>query len=210
MNTSPAVPALSTLVEMTGSDGPVPGVRVDAVQGPVLTLSPPNGAHSPAVGERLVLRWSAGVRGRYALAGTVLETTAGDRLTVRTEAEAEIEQQRNFVRGGGGEPIRMRRPASTGSAEYAGWIRDISERGVRAHFAEAAVRDGDPLCLRIQLDADVIDVTGTALKVSALPSAEDMRVEVVAVIDTDEAQAQIIRRYVLRHQLLTRVRTAGD
>ncbi len=36
-----------------------------------------------------------------------------------------------------------------------------------------------------------------------------MSVEVVAVLTVDETQAQVIRRYVLRQQLLARARTAG-
>jgi hypothetical protein len=36
-----------------------------------------------------------------------------------------------------------------------------------------------------------------------------MSVEVVALLAVDEGQAQLIRRYVMRQQLLTRARNAG-
>jgi hypothetical protein len=224
MTTHPAVPAPSTLVEMTASDGPVPGVRVDAVLDADLILSVPRdtpGAGCPAAGEQLVLRWPAGPRGRYAVDGTVVDAASGDRVRVRTVGEPRIEQDRHYVRGGGGEPVRLHVP---GGAETVGWIRDISERGVRAHFAAAAVRAGDPVRLHIKLDADTVDLTGTALKVADLPATGEPGadglpesadvgadgVEVIAVVEADEVQAQVIRRYVLRQQLLTRLRTAGD
>lgn len=217
MNTTlPAVPAPSSLVEMTGPGGPVGGVRVDAVADGVLTLSPPRGgldAARPAPGDQVVLRWPAGPRGRYAMAGTVVGAVAADRLQVRAGGEPQIEQDRHYVRGGGGEQVRMRLPEPAGAAQHSGWICDISERGVRAHFAAAPVAPGDPLCLQIDLDADTVDLTGTVLKLSVLEPEDDSdptRIEVVAVFEADEAQAQIIRRYVLRHQLLTRLRTAGE
>lgn len=217
MKTSSAVPAISTLVEMTGSGAPVRDVRIDAAQPGVLTLSLPRAAAAalPAPGEPVVLRWPAGPRGRYALAGRVVDgpdpaAATDPRITVRTDGDPQIEQDRNFVRGGGGEQVRVE---VAGSAEVGGWIFDISERGLRAQFAEAAIRDGDPLLMHVHLGTDTVHVVGTALKVSHLPSGPDtgpMRVELVAVFAADEVQAQVIRRYVLHQQLLTRVRTAGD
>jgi hypothetical protein len=216
MTTSPAVPAPSTLVEMTGSGGPVCGVRVDAVLDADLILSVPRDTPDsgrPTDGEQVILRWPAGARGRYAVGGTVVDAAVGDRVRVRPDGEPRIEQDRHYVRGGGGEQVRLRLPGPAGTAEAAGWIRDISERGVRAHFTDAEVRDGDPVRLQIQLDDDAVDLTGTVLKVSREPgdsTGGSARVEVVAVFEAGEVQAQIIRRYVLRQQLLTRARTAAD
>jgi hypothetical protein len=155
----------------------------------------------------VVLRWPAGPRGRHAVNGAVAAAT-GDRLRVTTDGEQWIEQARHYVRGGGGEPVHLRMAGSLGTA---GQIRDISERGVRAHFAEAEVQDGDLVHLTVQLDADTIDVMGTALKVAELPpGAGAARVELIAVFEADERQAQVIRRYVLRHQMKSRARTGGD
>ena len=134
------------------------------------------------------------------LAGTVVETDE-NRVERRAAGEPAIEQQRHFVRGGGGEQVAA---APARRADATGWIRDISEHGVRAHFAGVDVRDGDELPLRIQLGHDVVEVTGTATRGRAAAASRcrpgPMSVEVVAIFDADEAQAQIIRRYVLRQR----------
>jgi hypothetical protein len=92
-------------------------------------------------------------------------------------------------------------------------VRNLSEQGIRAHFADVDMVPGDAMRLRIQLDADIIEVSAVAAKVAALrqsvPQRGPMSVELVAVLTTDEIQAQIIRRYVLRQQLLSRARSAG-
>ena len=70
--------------------------------------------------------------------------------------------------------------------------------------------EGDEVRLRIQLDMDVIEVTAVTSKVASLrqllPDRGPMSVELVAVLTANEAQAQAIRRYVLRQQLQTRAR----
>jgi hypothetical protein len=133
-----------------------------------------------------------------------------NRIDVAAGSAPALEQNRNFVRGGGGEQVLLRRP---GSADALGWIRDLSEQGIRAHFAGAELAEGDELRLRIELDADTVEVTAVAAKVASLrqsvPRRGPLSVELIAVFTPDEAQAQVIRRYVLRQQMLARS-TAGD
>jgi hypothetical protein len=206
--TAGVLPSADTLVEMTVADDTLCGVRViRAGDGPVrISLAL---ASVPAVGAAVTLRWSAGPRGRYVLPA---EVTGADEnhVDVRPTGEPHIEQHRNFVRGGGGEQLLLLRP---GHADVVGWIRDISEQGVRAHFADVELLPGDEMRLRIQLDTDVIEMAAKTIKAGALrqrlPQRGPMSVEVVAVFDADEAQARVIRRYVMRQQLLARARTAG-
>jgi hypothetical protein len=230
MTTFAAVPAISTLVEMTLSDEPVRGVRIDGIDGARMRLSMPAPLRiptprpgvsvpcarhtppaSPQVGDEVTLRWSAAARGRFAVSAVVREVTGTQSVTVDVLSEPTLEQHRNFVRGGGGEQVRLRPLGAAAAAETAGWIRDIAEQSLRAHFCEVRVSAGDPLRLQIQLDHDTIEVTGSALRVDELPPAAGRPViEVVAVFTADEVQAQVIRRYVLRQQFLARARTAGD
>ena len=203
------LPSAGTLVELTAPDGPpLPGVRVVASADGVVTLSLAL-ADVPPGASAVTLRWPAGSRGRYALHGTVT-VVDGNRVDVAATAEPHLEQQRNFVRGGGGEHVVLLRP---GHPEVLGWVRDIGEQSVRAHFADVEVAEGDAVRLRIQLDADVIEVDAVAAKVAGLrqsvPQRGPMSVELVAVLTVDEVRAQLIRRYVLRQQLLARTRTAG-
>ena len=201
------LPSAGTLVELTAADGsPRCGVRVVTAGDAVVTLSMAEAA-VPAVGVSVTLRWAAGARGRYVLTGTV-RSADENRIDVVAASAPELEQNRNFVRGGGGERILLRRP---GCADSLGWIRDLSEQGVRAHFADVELAEGDEVRLHIELDADLVEVTAVATKVASLrqtvPQRGPLSVEVIAVFQPDETQAQVIRRYILRQQMLARGRS---
>jgi hypothetical protein len=204
MTTTVLLPDAGSYVEMTASDEQASRVRVVHAEGKGLTLSAPLVA-VPVVGAAVTLRWSAAPRGRYALTCAVLEV-AENRLQVEARGEPLVEQQRHFVRGGGGEQVIMHR---AGFPDANGWIRDISEHSMRAHFEDTNVRDGEDLQLRIELGSEIIDVGATASKVERLAQQVPpgpMSVELVAIFDVTEAQARVIRRYVMRQQLLSRTR----
>ncbi|MFI7546382.1 hypothetical protein [Actinoplanes sp. NPDC049599] len=204
MTTTVPLPDAGSYVEMTASDEQASRVRVVHAEGRGLILSAPLVA-VPQVGTGVTLRWSAAPRGRYALPCSVLEVDE-NRLRVEARAEPVVEQQRHYVRGGGGEQVLMRRE---GFPDANGWIRDISETSMRAHFEDTNVRDSEDLWLRIELGSEVIEVAATSSKVAALPQQVPpgpMSVELVALFSADEAQARLIRRYVMRQQLLSRSR----
>ena len=80
---------------------------------------------------------------------------------------------------------------------------------MRAHFEGTNVRDGEDLELIIELGNETLTVAATARKVAALPQQVPpgpMSVELVAIFVQNENQARIIRRYVMRQQLLSRSR----
>ncbi|MFB9362561.1 hypothetical protein [Actinoplanes nipponensis] len=204
MTTTVLLPDAGSYVEMTASDEQAARVRVVHAEGKGLTLSAPLVA-VPGVGTDVTLRWSAAPRGRYALKCAV---TGIDENRLRVEARGEplVEQQRHFVRGGGGEQVIMHR---AGFPSASGWIRDISEHSMRGHFEGTNVRDGESLRLRIELGSEIIEMGARAAKVEALPQQVPpgpMSVELVAIFEASEAQARIIRRYVMRQQLLSRSR----
>ena len=203
--TDHAHPGPDTLVELTAADEPVAAVRVVHADGPLLTLSLAL-ADVPPIGAGVTLRWPAGYRGRYAQDGAVVEVDE-NRVGVRLAGAARIEQQRNYVRGGGGEQVQLYRG---GVPDAIGWIHDISEQSVRAHFADVELSEGEDLALRVLLEPDLVQLNATAVKVAALrqslPRRGPLSVEVVALFVVDEAQALIIRRYVLRQQMLARAR----
>jgi hypothetical protein len=71
------------------------------------------------------------------------------------------------------------------------------------------VRDGDEVKVLIELGADIVELKAVAAKVAALRQQVPpgpMSVELVAIFLPDEAQARIIRRYVLHQQMLSRTR----
>jgi len=183
-------------------------VRVVRVTDTGMTLSLAL-ADVPPEGSAVTLRWAAAPRGRYALRGTVTGVDE-NRIDIVTEGEPIIEQARNYVRGGGGELIAMVRP---GHPDATGKVHDISERSVRAHFTDVEVRPGTEMHLRIQLDEEIVEFAATATKVNSMrqqvPHRGPVSVEMVAIFDKDERQAKIIRRYVLRQQMLAKSRTAA-
>ncbi|MFI5935582.1 hypothetical protein [Actinoplanes sp. NPDC051494] len=205
MTTSLALlPDAGSYVEMTADDEQAARVRVVHAEGAGLTLSAPLAA-VPSVGSSVTLRWSAAPRGRYALACAVVQVDE-NRVEVQPAGEPHVEQQRHFVRGGGGEQIILSRP---GWNDAHGWIRDISEHSARAHFEGTNVAEGEELRLWIQLGSEIVDLAATAARVAMLPQQVPpgpMSVEIVAVFAPDESQARVIRRYVMRQQLLSRTR----
>jgi PilZ domain len=198
--TGPVLPDAGAVAELSGAGAPVCGVRVVRVDGAALDLALPGSGGLPP-GASGTLRWPAGPRGRYALPVTVAGR-GDDLVTVEAAGPAEIEQHRQYVRGGGGEEALLRRP---GRPDAPGRVRDISEKGVRAFFPDTDVREGDEVRVRVLLDGDVVDMAATVLKAHPVETGP-MRLEVVAVFADDEWQAQIIRRYVLRQQLRERAR----
>jgi hypothetical protein len=204
---SSLIPEDGSRVEMEAGGETHPGVRVVAASTAAFTVSLPQ-ADVPATGATVTLRWPAAPRGRYVVSAAV---TAVDenRAELQLIGEPQLTQNRLYVRGGGGEPVLMNR---TEHPEVIGWIHDISERSVRAHFTDVEVRPGHEVDLQVQLGPDQIDLTGTVTKASAMrqqvPVRGPLSVEMVALFDPEEWQAKIIRRYVMRHQLLMRTKTA--
>lgn len=253
---------MSMLIEVTTSAGPLRGVRVDCVYPTRVDLSLPEALidQGPAVGERVTLRWPAGHRGRYALRGHVAAAPDGSHLTVIARGTPDIEQQRQFVRAGGGEQVKLltgvteesvhedhldyldhlddeapegpdgaeaadgtesaETPDNAEDAEelpepivYNGWVRDLSEQGIAARFEEIYVSEGEPVRLQVQLDNGMLDVGGHVIRITKLPDAgpkQLLKIDVVVLLEADEAKRRVLRRYVFRHQLLTRARTGGE
>jgi hypothetical protein len=129
---------------------------------------------------------------------------------VRFAGEPLIVQARDYVRGGGGELILMERD---GEEDAVGFVHDVSERSVRAHFTDVTVLPGDEMLLKIQLTDDVAEFPAQVFKVSSMrqqiPRRGPLSVEMVAVFDSrDDRVAKLIRRYIMKQQLLSRSRSA--
>jgi hypothetical protein len=183
-----------------------PEARVVQASGTVITLSLAL-AHVPPTHSTVELRWAAAPRGRYAQEGYVVAVD-GNRVDVRFTGQPSVLQSRLFVRGGGGEPVVMSRE---GHEDAPGVVHDMSERAVRAHFTDVELHPGDPMVLSIQVGEEVVSFPATAYKVNSLrqqvPVRGPLSVEMVAVFDDqDEVQARVIRRYIMRHQMLHRNR----
>lgn len=207
----PDWPARNTLVEVSVPTGQrYPSRVADAGERRMSLAAPvPADAGAPHVGEPLTIRWAAGPRGRYALPVTLAATTRTPApvWVVQVAGPTQIEQDRHFVRGGGGEAVRLRRVGDTGGQEAHGHIVDVGEGSVRGRFTDLAVQPGEQVQVQMSLGDAVVPATGRVLQVTT--TTDRPLVEVVAVYEVPEDQAREIRQYVLRQQVLTRTRTAG-
>ncbi|MBL7256907.1 hypothetical protein [Paractinoplanes lichenicola] len=206
---TPTLPADGSFIELTSYGETLPGVRVVHTAGAMLTLSLALDNVPPA-GSTVTLRWATAPRGRYASLANVTAVD-GNRVDVQLAGEASLEQSRDFVRGGGGEPIVLLRP--DGPAQ--GFVRDLSERAVRAQFTDVEVQPGEDLTLRVQVGDEVVEFAAQAVKVSSMrqqiPRRGPMIVEMVAVFaGTDEHSARVVRRYIMHEQLMARARSAAS
>jgi hypothetical protein len=203
------LPPDGSYIEMTSYGETVPEVRVVQTAGTRFTLSMAL-AHVPPAQSPVELRWAAPPRGRLSQPGHVISVD-GNRIEVRITGTPTVLQSRSFVRGGGGETVTMIRPDREPAH---GVVHDMSERAVRAHFTGIELKDGEEMVMRIALGDEEVAFPATALKVSSMlqqvPAEGPLSVEMVAVFaeEPDETQAKIVRRYIMRHQLLTRNRSS--
>ncbi len=201
------LPPNGSIIEMTSYGETVPEVRVVQASGTRFTLSMAL-VHVPPAQSPVELRWAAPPRGRMSQPGHVIAVD-GNRIEVRITGQPTVLQSRSFVRGGGGEAITLIRPDREPAH---GLVHDMSERAVRAHFTDIDLEDGEEMVLRIALGDEEVAFAATALKVSSMlqqvPVEGPRSVEMVAVFaeDQDETQAKVVRRYIMRHQLMARNR----
>jgi hypothetical protein len=184
-------------------------VRVVRVAETTVTLSLPLADAGMRPGTVVLVRWPAGPRGRYTQQGTVRKADE-NRIDLTMLGEPEIEQLRNFVRGGGGESILLVR---ADEPQRIGRVHDLSERSVRAYFGDVDLRPGEEMLLRLQLGEEVVQFPATAYRVAQIRQQVPVRgplvTEMVAIFEQDERQAKIIRRYVMRLQLQARREAAA-
>jgi hypothetical protein len=205
MSTDAVLPDAETVVEITTADGVVWSALVAEITKNRLTLTGDEIPPSPA-GAKLTLRWTAGRRGRYAQDGTVREAGDDGRLIVEAHGPPQIEQLRRFMRGGGGEKIWLRPLNARDPLDFDGRVYDLSERSFRARFNRLHVSTDDPVSASLDLGDGTVDIVGSVLCTRPVPDSLDL--EVVVVFDAGEVVAQVIRRYLLRLQMLARARTA--
>jgi hypothetical protein len=204
----PMLPPDGSYIEMTSYGETMSDVRVVHAGEEVITLSLAL-ADIPPPGSAVTVRWAAAPRGRYA-APAKIAAIDGNRFDVQIAGRPSIEQARDYVRGGGGELLLMERAAED---DAAGFVHDLSERAVRAHFTDVTVRPGDEMLLKIQLSGEVAEFPARAFKVSSMrqqvPRRGPLSVEMIAVFEgQDDHAANMVRRYIMKQQMLARSRTA--
>ncbi|SDY68477.1 c-di-GMP-binding flagellar brake protein YcgR, contains PilZNR and PilZ domains [Micromonospora pattaloongensis] len=202
-----SLPAINALIEVSVFGGDSYKSRVEDLDNGVITVAAPLNlrvTEVPDVGDKLTVRWPAGPRGRYAVTGSIVEVTSGavPRWAMRPEGAPKIEQSRSFVRGGGNEPLKVQRIKPDGEPA-SGRVIDISEGGIRARFDQLELGAGDEVHVTVELGDDVLGTEGRVLR-TWQDGEDEAETFVVIVFEPHERDARVIRRYVLRHQLMMR------
>jgi len=111
--------------------------------------------------------------------------------------------RRAYMRGGGGEPIRLSREVPDPIA-VGGTVVDISESSMRCRVRDGAYERGERLQVSIALGEDVLETT---VRVHCVRfDKENAWYDVVTTYETTEKVGRVIRRYILQQQMAERRR----
>lgn len=204
---APALPGLNDLVDVSLTDGACHASRVEDVDGATFTVAAPADLADPdrpGIGAHLELAWLRG-GGRLAVCVQLVAVT-GDlprRWVLRALDEPRRRSRRVFVRGGGGERIRLNRRSGP-PAPAEGEVADLGEGSVRCRLRTGEYEPGDRLDIGIHLDDGVVEVVGRVRSVEFDPASGYYHL--IATYDPDEILGRRIRRYVLHRQMEQRRR----
>jgi len=110
--------------------------------------------------------------------------------------------RREYVRGGGGAPVRL---VTEADQEIEGALLDISEGGLRCWIDEPAkLAPGDRMTAMVGLGTSgEVLLTGTVLTVREAPHGDPGQ-HIVLTFDAEEILAQMIRLYVMTWEITER------
>ncbi|MEP7764661.1 PilZ domain-containing protein [Sanguibacter sp. 25GB23B1] len=217
--TRATLPTAGEPIEVSTSDERSYTTWVDQCDGRYMRVFAPHDllvVDLPGPGSVVVVRWHS-PRGRHHVEAVFLERRGdgGLQWILEVEGDLRITQDRQFVRGAGGEPITLVRldpepvedpeddtPARPPAEVATGVVVDLSERGVRARFEVLDLEAEDLVTVDLTLDDTTLSIIGSVLRL--FPGARGVPPEVVVVFDTEEATATRLRRYVLQSQLRAR------
>jgi hypothetical protein len=167
----------------------------------VVARNPDVLAEPGALDVPFTVEWPAD-RSWYVRPGRGMRLIGDDPGLFRIElaGEARRANRRRFVRGGGGELIRL--AEVEGEATVDGIIADLSEGGVRCRLSEFSGGLGDAQAVEIDLLGESIDAVGTVYDLRTLRRGAG--VEVIVVYTLMEPAARSVRRYLYERELAAR------
>jgi hypothetical protein len=194
-------PAVGTPVAIKVADGSFLPARVLSRVGDEVTLDAPSiigAVPRPVEHDVLQLSYPCSrgmqfVDARFVSAERVPAPVWKVLLTVD---EAVVHQRRRFVRAATDGPVCLTVDGGIQQVRM-GRLLDVSEGGVRARVPSKGQLEGDWASVRIVVDGDAVDVSGTLLRVE--PAAEGYD-EIVVAFPDDHALAGRLRRFVMAEQ----------
>jgi c-di-GMP-binding flagellar brake protein YcgR len=216
------MPEISSSVSLTVGEAEHES-RIELIEGKSVVVAAPlhetvETVEVAEIGATVALSWSAGPRGRYVVDTKLVSTSRVEGVptrcwTLTIESEPVLHQRRRFVRAGGGEAVRVR--ATGRDVMLSGAASDISEGGVRFRISGVKpgddewvrLNDGEAITAVVQLGDDMLDADGSVLR--TIDDHLAKTVDMIVTLDLSERQAEMVRRYVMRQQILAR-RAAAD
>jgi hypothetical protein len=202
------LPPINTRVDVLLPNGVTYPSRIEDVDDDdVMQIAAPMGPRGtlPArEGDALELSWLQ-QNERVAAPARIAEQ-ASDRPRywgVKLVGGVQRNSRRGFVRGGGGERIRIQRtdePAPPAD----GYVMDIGEVSLRARFLECDYRRGHQVELGITLSDTVVKTAGQVLDVRYVFETEHF--DVIVTYEPTEADRRAIRSYIYRRMVEQRRR----
>ncbi|MDT4986351.1 MAG: hypothetical protein QOI74_445 [Micromonosporaceae bacterium] len=225
MSNSHPTPKINSLVDLT-LGGTQYLSRVESFDGPTVWVAAPlsGTVETPYLGSPVSLRWSAGTRGRYLAEASLRATdrpagTALNRWNLSLDRPPVIDQRRQFVRAGGGELVVLQ---PRWSDALPGRVTNFGEGGLLCRLpTEALARGelaiGDPVGVLVRFDDESFTVDGWVLRVEGNRVGDNRvgadrpthLVDVTVTYQLTDQDADRVRRYIMRQEMLTR-RTAAD
>jgi hypothetical protein len=200
------LPTINALVDVLIQGASYPS-RVEDVDDASFTVAAPRDVPDvarPVVGTSLDLAWlRAGGRFAVPVRLTGITREQPPRYVVEVVGEPYRHNRRAYMRGGGGESIRLTRQTPDAIA-VRGTVVDISEASLRCRVRDADYERDDLLQVSIALGDDVLETTVRVLCVRF--DKETAWYDVVATYETTEKVGRIIRRYILQQQMAERRR----
>jgi hypothetical protein len=199
------LPSVNQLVYVTVEAELTYRTRIEDAEADALTIAAPIGVgdlEPPEPGADLEVSWIAG-RNRYVVPVnlTSISRQQPPSWSVRVTGERRRETRRLYVRGGGGEKVRLGSVLDP-RMKPTGVIIDVSEGGVRCRLPWCAIVVGDTVRVDMALD-QTLAVVGRVLSVRDAAEAAG-ELDVVVVYDLTDGMAQEIRRYVLQREMAER------
>jgi hypothetical protein len=200
--------ALNDLVDISLASGASFPSRVEGVNGDVVRVAAPLERVDPLrTDDSLELAWLV-ENDRYAAPMRFVGVWVDNTRTwdLRLAGEPRRQNRRGFVRGGGGEAVRLRRPDDPAPPRD-GHVIDVGEEGVRARVRTCDYDKGETLTVTMLLGDDVIEVEGPIFAVRRI--VETGYVDIVVQFHAGEQVGRMIRGYILKQQLERRRRAAA-
>lgn len=205
-----ALPEVNDLVRVC-VDGDPHGQpsRVEDVSGPSLLLAAPSYAGdlvTTRVGMAALVRWT-GARGLFEVDVALDEVRRHDTVAVwqvHATSAVRVLQRRRYARVRADVPMVFVPRADTPPEVVDGAGIDLSEGGLRARVPAGAIAEAARLQARFALDDQAVSVLGSVIKVTP----QGRQSEIVVIFEEPVADEAVIRRWVLRQQILARRKVA--